>query len=64
MTQLSPASNVRMSVLVIENSGVRKKSGLQKNFQNYYKGTILKGMLPKLKSGKYILVYRSNLGTL
>jgi hypothetical protein len=27
------------------------------------KGTILKGMLPKLKSSKYILVYRSSLGT-
>jgi hypothetical protein len=36
MTQLSPASNVRMSVLVIQNSGVRNKSGLPKNFQNYY----------------------------
>jgi hypothetical protein len=28
-----------------------------------HKGTILKGMLPKLKSSKYILVYRSSLGT-
>ena len=28
-----------------------------------YRGTILKGMLPKLKSSKYILVYRSSLGT-
>ena len=28
-----------------------------------YKGTILKGMLPKLKWSKYILVYRSSLGT-
>jgi hypothetical protein len=36
MTQLSPACNVRMSVLVIQNSDVRNKSGLQKNFQNYY----------------------------
>ena len=27
------------------------------------KGTILKGMLPKLKSSKYILVYRSSLRT-
>jgi hypothetical protein len=27
-----------------------------------HKGTILKGMLPKLKSSKYILVYRSSLG--
>jgi hypothetical protein len=35
MTQLSPASNVRMSVLAIQNSGVRNKSALQKNFQNY-----------------------------
>jgi hypothetical protein len=26
-------------------------------------GTILKWMLPKLKSSKYILVYRSSLGT-
>jgi len=26
-------------------------------------GTILKGMLPKLESSKYILVYRSSLGT-
>ena len=25
--------------------------------------TILKGMLPKLKSGTYILVYRSSMGT-
>jgi len=29
MTQLSPACNVRMSVLVIQNSGVRNKSGLK-----------------------------------
>jgi hypothetical protein len=28
-----------------------------------HKGTILKGMLPKLESSKYILVYRSSLGT-
>jgi len=28
-----------------------------------HKGTILKGMLPKLKSSKYILVYKSSLGT-
>jgi hypothetical protein len=28
-----------------------------------HKGTILKGMLPKLKSCKYILVYRSSFGT-
>jgi hypothetical protein len=28
-----------------------------------HKGTILKGMLPKLKSSKYILVYRFSLGT-
>jgi len=28
-----------------------------------HKGTILKGMLPKLKSSKYILFYRSSLGT-
>ena len=28
-----------------------------------HKGTILKGMLPKLKSSKYILIYRSSLGT-
>jgi len=28
-----------------------------------HKGMILKGMLPKLKSSKYILVYRSSLGT-
>jgi len=28
-----------------------------------HKGTILKGILPKLKSSKYILVYRSSLGT-
>jgi len=28
-----------------------------------HKGTILKGVLPKLKSSKYILVYRSSLGT-
>jgi hypothetical protein len=28
-----------------------------------HKGTILKGMLPKLKSCKYILVYMSSLGT-
>jgi hypothetical protein len=27
-----------------------------------HKGTILKGMLPKLKLGKYILVYMSSLG--
>jgi hypothetical protein len=27
-----------------------------------HKGTIMKGMLPKLKSSKYILVYRSSLG--
>jgi len=26
-----------------------------------HKGTILKGILPKLKSSKYILVYRSSL---
>jgi len=29
-----------------------------------HKGTILKGMLPKRKSSKYILVYRSSLGTI
>jgi hypothetical protein len=28
-----------------------------------HKGTVLKGMLPKLKSSKYILVYRSSLRT-
>jgi len=28
-----------------------------------HNGTILKGMLPKLKSSKYILGYRSSLGT-
>jgi len=28
-----------------------------------HEGTILKGMLPKLKSSKYILVHRSSLGT-
>jgi len=28
-----------------------------------HKGTILKGILLKLKSSKYILVYRSSLGT-
>jgi hypothetical protein len=28
-----------------------------------HKGTTLKGMQPKLKSSKYILVYRSSLGT-
>jgi hypothetical protein len=28
-----------------------------------YKGTILKGILPKLKWSKYLLVYRSSLGT-
>jgi hypothetical protein len=28
-----------------------------------HKGTNLKGMLPKLKSSKYILVYRSSLRT-
>jgi hypothetical protein len=28
-----------------------------------HKGTILKGMLPKISSSKYILVYRSSLGT-
>jgi len=28
-----------------------------------HKGTILKGMLPKLKSSKYIVVYRSSLVT-
>ena len=28
-----------------------------------HKRAILKGMLPKLKSSKYILVYRSSLGT-
>jgi hypothetical protein len=28
-----------------------------------HKGTILKGMLPKLKSSKYILAYRSSLRT-
>jgi hypothetical protein len=28
-----------------------------------HKETILKGMLPKLISSKYILVYRSSLGT-
>jgi len=39
MTQLGPSSDVRVSVLVIQNSGVRNKSGLQKNFQNYYTTT-------------------------
>jgi hypothetical protein len=28
-----------------------------------HKETILRGMLPKLKSSKYVLVYRSSLGT-
>jgi len=28
-----------------------------------HKGTILKGMLPKIKLSKYSLVYRSSLGT-
>jgi len=37
-----------------------KGAGIDVSLQ---KGTILKGMLPKLKSSKYILVYRSSLGS-
>jgi len=52
--------------------GMLREQDFQHAFQQWQRrwdqcvaaqGTILKGMLPKLKSSKYILVYRSSLGT-
>jgi len=45
-------------------SSMRSSSGNGTGIDvSLHKGTILKGMLPKLKSSKYILVYRSSLRT-
>jgi hypothetical protein len=52
--------------------GTLREQDFQHSFQQWqrrwdhvslHKGTILKGMQPKLKLSKYILVYRSSLGT-
>jgi len=46
------------------NSSTRSSSGNGAGIGvSLHKGTIFKGMLPKLKSSKYILVYRPSLGT-
>jgi len=42
-------------------SSTRSSSGNGAGFDVLYKGTILKGMLPKFKSSKYIIVYKSSL---
>ena len=58
--------NRRMCLVRFENrtSNTRSSSGNGAGIDvSLHKGAILKGMLPKLKSSKYILVYRSSLGT-
>jgi len=55
-----------MFLVCFENrtSSTRSSSGNGTGIDvSLHKGTILKGMLPKPKLSKYILVYRSNLGT-
>jgi len=45
-------------------SSMRSSSGNSAGIDvSLHEGTMLKGMLPKLKSSKYLLVYRSSLGT-
>jgi len=58
--------NCRMFLVCFENrtSSTYSSSGNGAGIDvSLHKGTILKGMLPKLKSSKYILVCRSSLGT-
>jgi hypothetical protein len=60
------SENYRMFLVRFENrtSSMRFSSGNGSGIDvSLHKGTILKGMLPKLKSSKYILVYRSSLRT-
>jgi hypothetical protein len=60
------SGNRRMLLARFENrtSNTRSSSGNGAGIDvSMHKGTILKGILPKLKSSKYILVYRSSLGT-
>jgi hypothetical protein len=60
------SGNRRTSLARFENrtSSTRSSSGNGAGIGvSMHKRTILKGMLPKLKSSKYILVYRSSLGT-
>ena len=67
MTQWRRSSGNRIMFLVgFENrtSSTRSSSGNDARIDvSLHKGTILKGILPKLKSSKYNLVYRSSLGT-
>jgi len=58
--------NRRMFFVPFENrtSSTRSSSGNGDGIDvSLHKGTILKRVLPKLKSSKYILVCRSSLGT-
>jgi hypothetical protein len=60
------SGNRRMFLVRFENrtSSTRSSNGHGPGIDvSLHKATILKGMLPKLKSSKYILVYRSSLGT-
>jgi hypothetical protein len=64
LKEIQPESQNESGTLREQDFNTRYSSGNGAGIDvSLHKGTILKRMLPKLKSSKYILVYRSSLGT-
>jgi hypothetical protein len=62
--EIQQVSQNVLGALREQDFSTRSSSGNEAGIDvSLHKGTILKGMLPRLKLSKYILVYRSSLGT-